>query len=295
MAAAGVVAAGAADVAEVKNMIAQLPSLGVGIGYREALRGEIFLYRDEIDFLEIIADHYIDATPAKMRELAMLAEHFTLIPHGINLSLGSAQGIDLNYLDKLARLIDQINPPWWSEHISFTQAGGIDIGHLSPLPYSQAAIDILCENIQQARQCIASPLILENITYMLNLPGGEMSEAEFIAEVAEQADCGLLLDIANLHINAVNHGYDIDRFLDRLPLKRIVQLHFAGGYWHDGLLIDSHSQPTASQVWHLMNKIINRAPVKGIILERDENFPQFAELLNELRRARQIARQFQWV
>jgi uncharacterized protein (UPF0276 family) len=272
------------------GVLSRLPTLGVGLGFREPFLSELFLHQTEIDFLEITADHYLDATRRKEQELELLAAHFKLIPHALNLSLGSAEGFDTDYLRKLARLVKRLDPPWWSEHISFTRAGGVDIGHLSPLPWTHAALDALCRNIAEVRRHIDAPLILENITYHLTLPGAEMCEADFLAELAERADCGLLLDITNLHINAVNHGYHIEAFLSRLPIERVVQLHFVGGHWHDNVLIDSHSEPTPAEVWSLMETVMRRAPVKGVVLERDENFPPFNQILEELQTARRTGR-----
>ncbi len=270
------------------NNINNLPFLGVGIGYRQQFTSELFLNQDKVDFLEIISDHYIDASAYKENELALLKEHFTLVPHGINLSLGSAEGLSKDYLKKLANLINNLNPPWWSEHISFTQAGGIDIGHLSPLPFTQEAIEVVVQNIEQIREYITIPLILENITYMLEIPGSEMNEAEFLSEILERTDCGLLLDITNLYINSVNHHYSIDKFLSQIPLDKVVQLHFVGGHWQHGLLIDSHAYPTHKEVWELMQTVVEHTNLKGAILERDENFPQFNELVQELTQARKI-------
>lgn len=262
--------------------------LGVGIGYREQFKSELFLNQSEVDFLEIISDRYLDTNREKQAELELLAAHFPLIPHAINLSLGSAEGLDTDYLIKLAKLIKQLNPPWWSEHLSFTKAGGIDIGHLSPLPYTKEAIAVVCQNIAQIRHYIDAPLILENITYMVNIPGGEMTEAQFIGEIVDRSDCGLLLDITNLYINSTNHGYSIQDFLAQLPLERVVQLHFVGGYCHDGILIDSHSQSTPTEVWELMQEVISQTNVNGIVLERDENIPPFAELATELQQAKTL-------
>lgn len=271
-------------------MLSHLPTLGVGLGFREPFLSDLFLNRGRVDFLEITADHYLDAPLEKEQELDLLAQHFTLIPHGLNLSLGSAEGIDATYVRKLAKLIHRLNPPWWSEHIAFTRAGGVDIGHLSPLPFTHEVVEALCRNIAEVRRFIDVPLILENITYVVNMPGAEMSEAEFVTKVLERTDCGLLLDVTNLYTNAVNHGYDPRIFLEQLPLERVVQLHFVGGNWHHGVLVDSHSQPTPLEVWELMEAIVARAPVKGIILERDENLPPFAELAEELERARAMGR-----
>jgi uncharacterized protein len=262
--------------------------LGVGIGYREQFKSELFLNQETVDFLEIIGDVYIDSNQYLQAELELLAANFPLTLHFINLSLGSAEGIDSDYLTKIAKLVKQLNPPWWSEHLCFTKAGGIDIGHLSPLPYTKEAIDIVCRNLKQVKSYLDTPLILENISYLVAIPGGEMTEAQFIGEIAEKSDCGLLLDITNLYINSINHGYDINQFLSQLPLERVVQLHFVGGYWHDGVLIDSHSESTPVEVWQLMQQITSRTGVNGIVLERDENIPPFNELVKELQQARSI-------
>src|SRR5439155_25020083 len=128
-------------------------------------------------------------------------------------------------------IVRRVSPPWWSEHIAFTRAGGVDIGHLSPVPFTYEAIDVLSRNIAEVRRYIDVPLILENITYMVEMPGAELNEAQFLTELLERTDCGLLLDVTNLYTNAVNHGYDLQSMLEQLPLERVVQLHFAGGYW----------------------------------------------------------------
>jgi uncharacterized protein (UPF0276 family) len=271
-------------------MFSNLPVLRVGLGFRTPFRSDLFHHRDEVDFLEITLDHYLDAPPEKERELNLLADHFVLIPHGLNLSLGSADGIDKIYLAKLARLIKRVRPPWWSEHIAFTRAGGIQIGHLSPVPFTREAIAAFCRNIAVVRRLIEVPLLLENITYTVALPGSEMGEADFIAELLEQTDSGLLLDVTNLHTNAVNHGYDPDNFLKRLPLDRVTQLHFAGGHWRQNILVDSHAHPTPPEVWAWIDEVFARAPVKAAVLERDDNLPPFQRLLDEARRAREMGR-----
>jgi uncharacterized protein (UPF0276 family) len=290
-AAVGAAAVEAAVTRDLEITMVTAPgTLGVGLGYRQPFRAELFRQRRAVDFLEITLDHYLDASREKEQELQLLAEYFTLIPHGLNLSLGSAEGLDSEYVRKVARLVRRLNPPWWSEHLAFTRAGGREIGHLAPLPYTREAVDVMCQNIAELRRHLDVPLILENISYTVDLPGGEMTEAEFIAEVVERADCGLLLDVMNLHANAVNHWYDPERFLKGIPLERVVQLHFVGGHWSHGVMVDSHSQATPKEVWTLLESVLSRAPVKGMILERDQNIPPFQQLIGELERARVIGR-----
>jgi hypothetical protein len=273
-----------------EKTLASIPALGAGVGYRDPYRGDLFLNRSSVDFLEIIADHYFDPMPGKSEELALLRGHFPLIPHGLNLSLGSAEGPDRNYARAFASLVNDLQPPYWSEHLAVTRAGGVEIGHLAPLPFTREAVETVCRNVSAMRELTEVPLILENITYTIAFPGNEMTEAEFLTRVTERTGCGLLLDVTNLYTNAANHGYDLDAFLDRAPLDRVVQLHFTGGFWEDGILVDSHSEPTPPEVWALLEEIMRRAPVKGVILERDENLPPFSEILGEVTRAREIGR-----
>jgi uncharacterized protein len=266
--------------------------LGAGLGFRPSFRADLFRRRPEVDFLEITADHYFNAPPEKLDELDLLAAHFPLIPHGLDLSLGSAEGIDAAYLDRFAALIAQISPPWWSEHLAFTRAGGVQIGHLAALPFTREAIDTVVRNVETVRRAIDVPLILENITVSVQVPGSEMDEAAFLTEVLRRTGCGWLCDVTNLYTNAVNHGADperdLDRELDRWPWDLAVQMHVAGGHWRDGVLIDSHAFPTSPEVWRIVDEAVARSPVKGIILERDENLPPFGDLADELAQARAI-------
>ena len=230
-----------------------------------------------------------------MHELDLLIEHFALVAHGLDLSLGSAEGLDQRYLDQIAALIERIDPPWWSEHVAFTRAGGVEIGHLAPVPFAEEALDALCRNIETARQTIPRPLILENITYPLALGEAEMSEAAFLAELCERSGCGLLLDATNLFINSERWGYDPAEFLATIPRERVVQLHFVGAERSGDAWADSHRRPVNEEVWQLLERVLASCPVKGTILERDADFPQFDDLLGELRRAREIgARYGRW-
>ena len=261
----------------------------VGLGFRPQMKSDIFLHQPEIDFLEITADHYLDATAEKLEELKLLKQHFPLIPHGLGLSLGSAEGIDEVYLEKFAELVEDVEPEWFSDHICFTKSGGVDIGHLSPVPFTKESLQILIRNISRVKKRIKTPLILENITYMFRYPSAEVDEAEFLRQLLDEIDCGLLLDVTNLYINSVNHKFCWRKFLDALPLEQVVQLHFVGGHRNRNRLIDSHSQKTQNEIWEVFREVCSRADVKGAILERDENFPPFAEILEELRTAREMS------
>ena len=270
-----------------------LPRLGVGIGYREPFLSKLFEHRNRIDFLEITADHYFEPIDSKSAELQLLARNFPLIPHGLAMSLGSAEGLDAGYLKMYTNLVHQLKPAWCSEHIAFTRGGGIDIGHLTPLPKTDAALKVLHDNIARLQDSIQTPLILENITDTIRYPSEQYDGADFLCKLCERNDVGLLLDVTNLFINSQNHRFDPVEFLHRLPPEQIVQLHFVGGHIEQGVWVDSHSRSTQSEIWDLLEQVVHYAPVKGMILERDENIPDLKELAPELEHAKSIVARVQ--
>lgn len=279
-----------AAVADAVAAVIDLPFLGAGLGYRAPLHSGIYQHRHQLPVLEIIADDYLNPTGEQRDELDLLAAHFVLLPHALGLSLGSADGLDEKYLDQLAALIERLHPPWWSEHIAFTRASGIDIGHLTPLPFTQEAVDTLAINIAKVNRVISTPLILENSAATFTLPG-EMDEPTFLSAVIAATACGFLLDVTNLYVNALNQGFSARAALDRLPLDHVVQLHFTGGHRRVDVEIDSHAYPTPEPVWTLMAEICQRAPVRAAILERDQRLPPIGELLDEVRRAKSLLRE----
>ena len=266
----------------------ELPRLGVGLGYRDAVRTDVFRNANQIDFLEITADHFFDPKPESNELLKLLASRFPLIPHGLGLSLGSADGLDRGYLNMLKRVVETVQPAWWSEHISFCRVGGIDIGHLTALPKTKATLRCLKENIRVATSEIGAPLILENITQSIEYENDTFDEASFLGEVLNENNCGLLLDVTNLYINSINYRFDAVQVLNRLPRDRIVQLHFVGFDREGDLLIDGHSHATNLEIWQLLEEVVRYAPVCGAILERDEQLPPFSDILTELANMREI-------
>jgi uncharacterized protein (UPF0276 family) len=267
-----------------------LSKLGVGLGFREKFRPFVFLHQEKIDFLEITTDHYLDANREKLEELKLLKDHFPLIPHSLELSLGSAEGIDPEYLEKVAELVELVDPPWFSDHFCFTRSGGVKIGHLAPVPFTKEAIKVFVKNITKVKMRIKTPLILENITYLVQFPSSEMPESRFIKTILEETDCGFLLDVTNLYINSHNFGFDWRRFLDEIPLERVVQTHFVGSHRRGERLIDAHANQTEEEIWKVFAEASKRCEIKGAVLERDENFPPFGEILDELSKAREFIR-----
>ena len=263
----------------------ELPTLGVGVSYRAVWGRDVLLQRDRLDCLEVIAEHYLDLTPRAERELAELGAAFPLVPHGIGLSFGTDAPLDPDHLRKVARLVERVGPPWFTEHLAYTEAHGWDVGHLAPLPLTREAVDAVCRNVRLWREAVGVPLLLENITKMVVLPG-ELSEAQFTTEVVERSGCGLLLDLHNLHTNAVNHGFDPFEFLETLPLERVGQIHLAGGREDDdGYRYDSHSAPPPEPVWELLRFVAARTELNAVILEWDQEQPPFEVVLREVEKA----------
>jgi len=293
---AAVVQVDVAVVVEVavatKTNFSQLPKLGVGLGYRSAFRSQLFMHRQQVDFLELVADHFLAPTPETRDELERLNRNFSTTPHGLALSLGSADGLDPTYTKLFIELLNQTHPLWCSDHIAFTRAAGIDIGHLTPLPKTRASLKALRSNITAFQDRTETPLILENITEPFRYPDEQFSDAEFICEICEQNNVGILLDVTNLFINSENYKFDAIKFLHRLPRERIVQLHFVGARYDNGTWHDSHACATQEEIWQLLIEVVKYGSIKGIILERDIHIPELSELTDELRRARQIMQEF---
>jgi len=272
----------------MRMSISNIPYLGNGIGFRPELKSFIYLNRDKIDFVEVIAEHYIDVPDSKMKELEILKKHFTVIPHAINLSLGSTEGIKKDYVKKLKALVDYIDPPYWSEHISYTQAHDHDIGHLSPIIYNKEFLDIISNNIIEVNKIINKPLILENITYHVELPGKTYNDAEFLNLLCERTGCGLLLDITNLYINSRNFSFDPYKFIDNINIENVVQLHYVGYEILPMQIIDTHSTKTQEEIFELVKYILNVYKPKGVLLERDERFEHIEEIEHDIKRMKSL-------
>jgi uncharacterized protein len=267
--------------------IAKIPFLGSGLGYRRELKKEILDNKEKIDFLEIITDGYIH-NPLFLNELEEICDLFPVIPHGVGLSIGSMVPLDKTYLHAVKRISDLTQSPYYSEHLCVTRVPGIDIGHLSPLWFTQSTLENTIRNVAYIQDYLGKPLILENVTYMFPIPSGSLSQTDFFQKLIDATGCGVLLDVTNVYINSVNHKFDPIQFLKNMPLEGIVQVHLAGGYWSQGILIDGHSEPVQEESWNLLEILVAHSNVKGIILEHDNNFPRIEILLQQVEKARNI-------
>jgi len=266
----------------------RLPNLGIGLGLRRELAAETLASRNRIDWLELVPENYMGLGGACRERLESARDKFPLVTHGINLSIGSTDDLNSEYLSKLKKLLDLIDAPWFSDHLCFTSCDGIYMHDLLPLPRSKEAVNLIAEKVKRVQGTIGRPFLLENISYYMNVPGCEMNDSQFLAEVAEKADCGLLLDVNNVYVNSLNHEFDPYQYLDQIPLERTVQIHVAGHKQGSEYVIDTHGSAVVEPVFELLQYVLERVEAKGVMLERDQNFPEFAEILSEVDRIRSI-------
>jgi uncharacterized protein (UPF0276 family) len=254
--------------------------LGEGIGWRAELALAIDR-RAGLGFVELIAEDFRRGPIPPAIEV-LRRRGVAVVPHGISLSLGGAEPPDAQRLAHLADLARRVEAPLVSEHLSFVRAGGLESGHLLPLPRTREMLEVVVENVRIAQAALPVPLALENVATLVEWPTNEMSEAAFLAEVLQRADVLLLLDVENVYANARNHGLDPATFLDELPLERLAYVHVAGGVQQKGIYHDTHTYPVPPAVLDLLKELSARVHVPGTLLERDDNFPPQAELHAEL-------------
>jgi uncharacterized protein len=260
-----------------------IPYLGSGLGYRREIGSWILDAGDRIDVLEVVTEQFTWAED----ELAALVGRFPVIPHGVGLSIGTAGPLDWEYLRSVKRVSDITGAPYYSEHLAVTRAPGIDIGHLSPVWFTNEVLRAVIDNVHAVQDFLGKPLVLENISYLFDIPNATMTQAEFFHRLVDATGCGLLLDVANVNVNAQNHRFDPVEFLDSMPLHAVVQIHMAGGFWRDGIYFDGHSEPVDEATWQLLEVLLERVPIRISIVERDANFPdELAPLLDDVDRIR---------
>jgi uncharacterized protein (UPF0276 family) len=266
-----------------------LTPLGLGIGWRPQLALAIDQIED-LGFVELTAENYAD--PRRLpRHVTLLRERgVQVVVHGISLSLGGAEPIDASRARHLRALADVTEAPLVSEHIAFVRAGGREAGHLLPVARTESSLAVLTDNVHRAREILGDrPLALENISALFDWPAAAdaMAESEFLSRLVEATGCLLLLDVANVYANARNLGGAPENLLDGIPLDRIAYVHLGGGHEHDGVYHDTHAGAIPPPVFGLLESLCQRTEVPGAMIERDDNFPDEAELRHELQSMRE--------
>jgi uncharacterized protein (UPF0276 family) len=266
------------------------PFAGFGLGmriphYPAYLAGEV-----PVDFVEVISENFMVDGGRPLAVIDQVRGHYPLALHGVSMSIGSAGGLDPEYLRRLRALADRIEPLWISDHLCWTGTHGFNSHDLLPLPYTQEALAIVTGNINEAQDVLGREMLLENPSSYLTFAADEMTEWEFLAELTRRTGCALLLDINNIYVSATNHGYEPAAFLDGIPADRVRQIHLAGySDGRDGLLIDTHDTPVPDPVWALYESGIHRFGAVATMIERDDDIPPLEYLLAELANARFLA------
>jgi uncharacterized protein (UPF0276 family) len=241
-----------------------------------------------VDWFEALSENYMVPGGRPPRVLAAVRERFPLALHGVSLSIGSTDPLDLAYLDRLASLCERVRPAWVSDHLCWTGVGGHSSHDLLPLPFTEEALAHVAERVARVQDRLGRRIALENVSSYLTYRADEMPEQEFLVRLAERADCGILLDVNNVFVSAWNHGFDPDAYLAAIPPARVFQIHLAGHSIEGPLRIDTHDHLVCDDVWDLYERAIQRLGPVSTLIEWDDHIPEFAVLEAEAARARAI-------
>lgn len=242
------------------------------------------------DWLEVISENYMVPGGKPLHHLDRIRRDYPVVMHGVSLSIGSSDALNLDYLRDLKALADRIEPAWVSDHLCWTGVDHRNLHDLLPMPYTEAALRHLAERIDAVQTLLQRPLVLENVSSYVRFAADEMSEADFVAELLRRSGCGLLLDINNVYVSSRNHGFDARAYIDQMPRDQVRQIHLAGHEDRGHIVIDTHDHPVCDAVWALYRYSLQRLGAKPAMIERDDHIPPLAELLAELDIARRMSR-----
>ncbi|HVV17017.1 MAG TPA: DUF692 domain-containing protein [Polyangia bacterium] len=265
------------------------PNLGFGLGLRREHYQHVVEQHPAVGWFEVISENFMVPGGNPRRVLERVRRDYPVVLHGVSLSIGSTDPIDHAYLDALDALARAVEPAWISDHLCWGTAHGFNAHDLLPLPYTSAALEHVAGRVSAVQERLGRRILLENPSSYLAFRDSEMSEAEFLAEVARRADCGILLDVNNVYVSAHNHGFDARAYLAAMPADRIGQIHLAGHSVDGELLIDTHDAPVRDEVWQLYADAVRRFGTRATMIEWDAHVPAFDELAGELDRARAVA------
>jgi uncharacterized protein (UPF0276 family) len=267
-----------------------VPAFGLGLRkphYGDFLDGETPV---AVDFVEVISENFMVAGGRPRHILRQVRERHPVALHGVSMSVGSADGVDRDYLRLLRALVDEIEPMVVSDHLCWTRIEGFNSHDLLPLPYTEEALDVVCDNIGVAQDVLGRAMLIENPSSYVAFDQSPMSEWEFLDAMCRRTGCGLLLDVNNIYVSGSNHGFDPRDYLAGIPADRVGQIHLAGHSQGRTLLIDTHDKPVPAPVWALYEDAVARIGAVPTMIERDDDIPPLAELLDELQVARDMAK-----
>jgi len=266
----------------------KLPSLGFGLGLRKEHYTTILETSPQVDWFEVLTENYLVPGGKPLYFLDQIAERYPVVMHGVSMSLGSSDPLDMDYMQQVKDLAERTGARWVSDHMCFTGVDGINAHDLLPLPYTDEAIRHVAAKIEQAQDFLGRQILVENASTYVTFKQSVMTEWDFTKAVAEESDSLILLDINNIYVSAYNHGFDALEYLDGIPAERVQQHHIAGHSQYDGYIIDTHDHDVVDGVWELYAEAIKRYGQVSVMIERDDNIPELPELLAELQIARDI-------
>lgn len=262
-----------------------LPDLGLGIGLRNVHFNHIIDEKPSIDFFEIISENFMDSEGRPLYFLDQIAERYPIVMHGVNMSIGTTDPIDYEYLKRLKLLADRCKAVWLGDHVCWTGVGGVNGHDLYPIPYNDDTLAHFVSRVKKIQDVLERPLILENPSTYLTFKQSTMTEEEWIRRMAIEADCGLLLDVNNIYVTSRNHDLDAKSYLDTVPYDRVVQIHLAGHTDNGTHCIDTHDGRVIDPVWELYAEVMRRAGPRATLLEWDDKIPSFDEVHGEVKKA----------
>jgi uncharacterized protein len=265
------------------------PFLGFGLGLRAQHYREILDGTPKVDWFEVISENYMSPGGQPLRMLDQIRERYPIVMHGVSLSIASTAPLEMEYLQRLKTLAERASPKWISDHLCWTGVHGVNLHDLLPVPYTKEALDHVVERVTQVQDFLGRRLTLENVSSYVTFGQSEMTEWEFVTEVANRADCWLLFDVNNVYVSAFNHGFDTAAFINGVPRDRVVQFHVAGHSQEESHIVDTHDHTVCPEVWDVYRAAIAHFGPVSTRIERDDNIPPLAELVDELDHARGIA------
>ena len=269
----------------------QHQNLGFGLGLRTVHYEDILATRPHVDWFEALSENYMVPGGKPLYYLDRIRADYPIVLHGVSMSIGSADPLDLEYLKELKALADRVEPVWMSDHLCWTGIATRNMHDLLPLPYTREAVNHVAGRISQVQEYLGRQILIENVSSYVNFEQSEMTEWEFLREIAERADCLLLFDVNNVYVSGFNHGFDPREYIDALPSERIQQIHLAGHTNCGTHIIDTHDAAIIDEVWKLYSYTIEAFGPVSTMIERDDHIPELDVLVAELDQARALAAQ----
>lgn len=264
------------------------PFLGFGVGLRTPHYAHVLEERPAVDWFEVTSENFMVEGGRPLAVLEAVRERYPIVLHGVSMSLGSTDPLDDRYLGALKTLARRFEPAWISDHLCWTGVDGRNVHDLLPLPYTDEAVRHIVGRIRRVQETLERPIAIENVSSYMTFSHSTLSEWEFLGAVAEEADCGILLDINNIHVSAFNHGFDAARYVDSVPVDRVVQFHLAGYSDCKTHLLDTHDHPVSPEVWSLYERAVRRFGAVSALVEWDDRIPEFGVLAETAGQAQAI-------